>query len=212
MSSIYDQITQTNKPKKGLSEILMRRSIVVAAASLDPLGVAVTSVIPRGTPMAPVPATGLYKPLRMTLADAACTTGEKVIGVTDTTMFAVGDVVTVKAAATPTAAAAASGTIESISAGVSITLAANSTTAVTSGDIIQVAENDLKSDTVILAEDVDLRNAEGTAVDTPAVGVIVGQIRKADLNFNTAKGISITRLAAICPLIDFINASAGTVE
>ena len=163
--------------------------------------------------MAPVPASGLYKPLRMTLADAACATTEKVIGVTDTTMFAVGDVVTVKAKATPTAAAAASGTIESIDPGVSITLAANSTTAVADGDIIQVAENDLKPDTVILAEDVDLRNAAGTAVDTPAVGVIAGQIAKANLNFNTAKGISITRLDFIMNYkIDFVNASAGTVE
>lgn len=212
MSTQFDRLTEDSKYKRGFTQVLLRKSIVVAAASLDPLAVSPTSVIPRGTPMAPVPATGLYKPVRMTLADAACTTGETVIGVTDTTMFAVGDVVTVKALATPTAAAAAAGTIESISAGVSITLAANSTTAVAIGDIIQVAENDLKADAVILEEDIDLRGADGTAVDTVANGVIAGAIDKSACNFNTAKGITFTRLAYMCPLIYFANVKAGTLE
>jgi len=214
MASKFDGITENSKFKAGPTEILAKRSIMVAAASLDPLGVSPTGVIPKGTPMGAIPASGFYKPIRRTIADHACTTGEKEIGCIETTMFAVGDVVTVVPAATPTVAASALGTIDTIQAGVGITLVGNSTTAVTAGDIIQVAENDRQTDACILIEDVDLRNGEGTAVDTPAVGMTMGQIAKAVLNFNcaTAKGISITRLAFEIPLVDFVNAVAGVVE
>jgi hypothetical protein len=191
--------------------VTLKRAVVMAAASVDPLAAATTGIIPAETPIAPVPASGLFKPIRRTLADGGCTTSQASVPVTDTSMFAVGDVITVKAQATPLAAAAACGTISSIVAGVSLELTGNSTTAVTSGDIIEVAENALKEDACILLHDVDLRNASGTAVDTGAQAMIAGQIAKGALNYNTAKGISITRLRAEM-LIDFVNVSAGTVE
>jgi hypothetical protein len=213
MSTEYDLLTESEKVGLGFRAIGLRRSIIVAAASLDPLGTAPTSVIPIGTPMGAVPASGFYKPIRRTLADHACADSEKEIGCVETTMFAAGDVVVVKAAATPLAAAAALGTIATIQAGVGITLVANATTAVTSGDIIEVSENALMEDAVILEHTVDLRGADGVAVDTGAVGVRSGQIAKAALNYNTAKGISITRLKfEMDYLMDFVNASYGTVE
>jgi len=209
---MYDRVSESNDPGPAPMAILLKRSVVLAAASVDPLAAATTGIIPRGTPIAPVPATGLYKPIRRTLADGGCTTGQTTVPVTDTSMFAAGDVITVKAAATPLVAAAALGTITSISAGVSLELTGNATTGVTTGDIIEVAENALKEDACILLHDVDLRNAIGTAVDTGAQAMIAGQYPKSALNYNTAKGISITRLRAEMPLMDFVNAQAGTVE
>jgi hypothetical protein len=195
--------------------ILIERAIQIAAASLDPLGAAATSVIPAGTPMAPVPASGKYKPIRRALCTAGCTTGEKVIAMTDNTMFAVGDVVGVVAAATPLlAAAVAIGTIASKIAATSITLVANAASAVTSGDQIEVMENVTvltMGDAVILKEAVDLRGADGVAVDTGSVGVKAGSIAKAQLNYNVSLGITGTRLAAELPLMDLRNTVAGVV-
>ncbi len=212
MASIWDRITESNKPRATFSAVLMNRNIIVDAASVDPLGASPTTTIPAGTPMAPVSG-GKYKPLRMTLADGACTTDEDVIPVTDTAMFAVGDVVKKVALANPAGAQAALGTIASISAGVSITLAADTTTAVASGDIVLVAENDaMVNDTVILGEAVSTLVADGTTADTPASGVIAGQIRQGDVYMNTALGISIDRLAYLMPLMDFVPATAGTTD
>jgi hypothetical protein len=209
---MYDRVSESNDPGPGPLAVLLKRGVVMAAASLDPLATAVTSILPAGTPIAPVPASGLYKPIRRTLANGGCTTSQASVPVTDTTMFAAGDVITRVAAATPGAAAVAVGTISSIVDGVSLELTGNASNAVTSGDIIQVAENDLKEDACILLHDVDLRNASGTAVDTGAQAMVSGQIAKSALNFNTAKGISITRLRAELPMIDFVNATAGTVD
>ena len=209
MASQYDRTTDNDKPTAGFGPILMKRSIVIDADSRDPLGTSPEERIPAMTPMAPVSG-GKYKPIRRTLADAACTTGENVVGVTETTMFAVGDVVEVVALADPTAAGAAMGTIASIVAGVSITLVANSTTAVASGDIVEVAENAEADDAVILLSDVDLRDVNGDAVDTGAAGVIAGQVHKAALNYCTAAGIALDRLESEeLAGIDFVPATAG---
>ena len=185
---------------------------MVAGESLDPLGVSPTAVIPAMTPMGPVPATGKYKPIRRTLADGGCTTGQSSVPVTDTTMFAAGDVIVVKAQATPLTAAAAVGTIASIVAGVSLEMTGNASNAVVSGDIVEVAENCMVEDIVILEATLDLRGPLGTAVDRGSVGVIDGQLFKSALNFNTAKGISITRLEHEIPQVTFLNAVAGVVD
>lgn len=211
MATEYDRTYEDSKPGRG-GVVLMRRSITVDAASLDPLAAAPTSVIPAGTPLAPVPSTGKYKPIRRTLADGACTTSAAEVPVAETTMFAVGDVVTVGAKATPTAAASALGTIASITDGVSITLGANAANAVTSGDIIEVAENALKPDAVILDAPLDLRGTDGTAVDRGAFGMVAGMIDKSSLNVSASKGIALTRLAYELPLVYLANASAGTVQ
>ncbi len=210
MATQWDKSSEASKVGPGISA-RERRSIVIAAASLDPLGTSPTSVLRAGTPMAPVSG-GKYKPLRMTLADGAYTGANKVIPVTDTTMFAVGDVIVVVPQANPTGAASALGTIESISAGTSVTLVDAATTAVASGDIIAVSETDDARDTVILESNVDLRNEDGTAVDKGAVGVSAGQMAFAAVRMNTAKGITLTRLEAILNgMIDFVPATAGLV-
>lgn len=210
MATAWDIQSETGKVGPGISA-RETRSIVIAAASLDPLGTSPTAVLRAGTPMAPISG-GKYKPVRMTLADGAYTGSNDVIPVTDTTMFAVGDVIVVIPQATPTGAASALGTIKSISAGVSVTLTTGATTAVASGDIIAVSETDDARDTVILESNVDLRNEAGTAVDTGAVGVSVGQMAFSAVRMNTAKGITLTRLEAVLNgLIDFVPATAGLV-
>ena len=215
MATKYDRLAETEVAGITPEPILIERAIQIDAASLDPLAAAPTSTLPAGTPMAPVPATGKYKPIRRTLADHGCTTGETEVGCAETTMFAVGDVVGVVAAATPLLAAAISiGTILTIQAGVGITLAANAASAVTSGDQIEVIENVTvltMGDAVILKEMVDLRDAAGTAKDTGSVGVKAGSIAKAQLNYNTALGITGTRLAAELPLMYLRNTVAGVV-
>jgi len=215
MSSEYDRLVEADKAGKGCRQILMKRPIMVAAASLDPLEAAPTSKIPAGTPLAPVPATGFHKPIRRALCTGSCTTGEKVINMTDNTMFQVGDVVGVVAAATPAlAAAVAIGTIASKIAATSITLVANAASAVTSGDQIEVMENVTvltMGDAVILEHSVDLRGADGVAVDRGAVGVIAGQIARANLNYNVSLGITVTRLKEELRMIDLVNTVAGVV-
>jgi len=209
MASQYEHVTDQDKPTAGFSAILMKRSFVIDADSRDPLGTSPEERIPAMTPMAPVSG-GKYKPIRRTLADGGCLTNAKVVPVTETTMFAAGDVVRVVAQADPTAASSELGTIDTISAGVSITLVANAVTAVVSGDIIEVAENAEAADAVILLSDVDLRNADGDAVDHGAVGVIAGQCREAALNYCTAAGIALSRLQTEeLPEIDFVPATAG---
>lgn len=211
MATEFDRNYEDHKPGRG-GVALLRRPIVVDAASLDPLAVAPTSVLPAGTPLGAVPSSGKYKPIRRTLADGACTTSAATVPVAETTMFAVGDVVAVVPAATPTVAASALGTIASIVDGTSITLGANATTAVTSGDIIEVAENALKPDAVILDVALDLRGNDGTAVDRGASGMVVGMIDKSALNASASKGIVLTRLAAEVSHVYLANASAGTVQ
>jgi hypothetical protein len=215
MATIWDHVSENWKDGVGFREMLLKRSGVILAASLDPLAVAPTSEIPAGTVLAPVPATGKYKPVRMTLADNGCTTGQSSVPVVETSMFAVGDVIVVVAQATPgLTVPLAVGTIASIVAGVSLELTGNATTAVVSGDIVEVAENTVLAawkDTVVLEATVDLRNAAGTAVDSGGIGVIAGQIAKSALNFNIALGITVTRLQAMMPLMDFVNTVAGVV-
>ena len=212
MATEWDSTSESWKDGKGFREILMRRSGVVLAASFDPLAVAPVYAIPKGTPLAPVPGSGKLKPVRMTLADGGCTTGQSSVPVTDTSMFAIGDVIVRVLAATPTVVGVAVGTIATIVDGVSLELTGNATNAVTSGDIIEVAENMVVAswpDMVILQETLDLRGPAGTAVDKGAVGVIAGQISLAALNFNTAGGICYTRLRACMGHMDFVNAVYG---
>jgi len=210
MASQYDHVTDQDKPTAGFSAILMKRSFVIDADSRDPLGTSPEERIPAMTPMAEISGGGgKYAPIRRTLADGGCLTNAKVVPVTETTMFAVGDVVRVVAQADPTAASDELGTIDSISDGVSITLEANAVTAVVSGDIIEVAENALAERAVILREDVDVRNKEGTAVDSGGVGVIGAQLRESALNYCTAGGICLTRLRYELDQMDIVPATVG---
>ena len=209
MASEFDIVSETTLPKPGLAAVLLKQPVILDAESRDPQAAATTSVIPRGTPIAPSSG-GKYKPIRRTLSDGTCSTGAKVVPVVETTMFAVGDVVEVVDLANPNGNGSALGTIASIIAGVSITLVANATTAVASGDIIEVAENAHKLGTLILESDVDLRNAQMTAVDTGASGVSAGQMYEASLNYNDAGGITLTRLRDELRMMNFIPATAGS--
>lgn len=209
MASEFDIVSETTLPKPGLAAVLLKQPVILDAASLDPRAAATTSVIPRGTPIAPSSG-GKYKPIRRTLSDGTCSTGAKVVPVVETTMFAVGDVVEVVDLANPNGNGSALGTIASIIAGVSITLVANATTAVASGDIIEVAENAHMLGTLILESDVDLRNAAMTAVDTGASGVSAGQMYEASLNYNDAGGITLTRLRDELRMMNFIPETAGS--
>ena len=206
--SELDLVTEDNKPTAGFSVVGKKRSIIIDGDSRDPLAATPTERLAAMTPMAPVSG-GKYKPVRRTLADAGCTTGETVVGVAETTMFAVGDVVEVVGQATPTAAADAMGTIESIVAGVSITLASTSTTGVSSGDIIEVAENARADDAVLLLAEIDLRDTGGDAVDKGSAGVIDGQAKHSALNYCSSGGICTTRLEYELDQFDFIPATAG---
>jgi len=208
MATEFDMVRETTTPKPGMALALFKRPILIDAAALDPQAVATTHVIPRGTPMAPSSG-GKYKPIRRTLSDGTCSTGAKVVPVVETTMFAAGDVVEVVDLNNPNGAGSTLGTIDTISAGVSITLVANAATAVASGDIIEVAENAHMVGAVILETDVDLRNPEGTAVDKQASGVSCGQMQEASLNYNDAAGISLTRLRFELPMVDIIPTTYG---
>jgi len=209
MGTEYDLVSEESKETIGFSAVIMKRAIVIDADSRDPLAASPAEVIPAMTPMAPVSG-GKYKAIRRTLADGTCTTGQKVVPVAETTMFAVGDVIQMVAASTPTAAASAMGTIDSIVAGVSVTLVANSSTQVDSGDIVEVAENALADDAVLLLSRVDLRNAEAVAVDKGAAGVIEGQCVQAALNYCAAGGIALTRLEVELDRMDLVPATAGS--
>jgi hypothetical protein len=208
MATEFDMVREATTPKPGMALALFKRPILIDAAALDPQAVATTHVIPRGTPMAPSSG-GKYKPIRRTLSDGTCSTGAKVVPVVETTMFAAGDVVEVVDLNNPNGAGSTLGTIDTISAGVSITLVANAATAVASGDIIEVAENAHMVGAVILETDVDLRDPEGTAVDKQASGVSCGQMQEASLNYNDAAGISLTRLRFELPMVDIIPTTYG---
>ena len=81
MSTEWDLLTESAKEGIGFRHIDLKRAIIVAAASLDPLAAAPTNVIPAGTPMGAVPASGFFKPIRRTLANGGCTTGQTTVPV-----------------------------------------------------------------------------------------------------------------------------------
>ena len=235
LNTFAQQVNYTPLELQGLELDKPDLPILMDASSKNPLGILAdlekqfpgqsAYIIPWGTPVAVCSAAtngektanpgieAKWKPISMTLADgAATTTGNKVIPVAETTMFAVGDRVGVAAQATPYAALTLCGTIASISNGVSITLAADNAQAVVSGDIVGTMINDpcavLHSGYLYkgnMGTNMEMRwfiNSStasiGTA-DLPASMVYHGLISESNIWLNTARGITIARLAHAIP-------------
>jgi hypothetical protein len=151
------------------------RSIIIDAASLDPLGATPTTTLPAGTVLGKVASTGKWKPVRRTRNAAAevALAWDKVLDVDETTMFKVGD--TVQLILDADGSAVDLGAITAIVAGTSIAV-----TKAIGADLgadaayVEVTESaGASADTVcVLSELVDLLGPAGTAVDSPGVGFI----------------------------------------
>lgn len=195
MGSVYDILTVNTKGNfiAGFAPDAPKRPIIIDAASRDPLGVATTSTLRAGTPMGQVASGGKWKPVRRTTINTGETASgwNKVLGVTETTMFAVGDTVQLVNVATPAAATNVNlGAIVTIVAGTSITVTNGLSGDLISGEwYVEVTESagDTPENCVILGEAVDLLGADAVAVDSPAWGFFSGgPVDKDSINFSAA--------------------------
>lgn len=192
------------------------RNIMIDGASLDPLDVGATDkyIIPAGTPLCPVVASGKYKPIRRTKATAAVS-NDTALTVANAKPFAVGDAIYFYASLAATATLATVAAVDT-STNV-ITLSANHTVA--DAEYVEVKENGAHSaattanptqipDAVILAETVEVYR-EGATFDVPAVGVIRGVITRANVNGPGTAAFD-QLLKSQLPNISFLPVNAGT--
>lgn len=211
MSTAYDHVSINSKAGtiSGFPADAPKRPIVIDAASRDPLAATPTTTLPAGTALGQVTG-GKWKPVRRTLVHTGETASgwDKVLGVDETTMFAVGDIVQLVNVASPSSATNVNlGAITDIVPGTSITV-----TNGLSGDLVahewyvEVTESagDTKETCVVLSEAVDLLGADGVAVDTPANGYFSGGPIDADsINFSAAGPDARLKTAlALCLIVD----------
>lgn len=200
--------------------ILEERNIIVDGGALDPLddGALSRYVIPAGTPMCPVVATGKYWPIRRTTVEATVANGTD-ITVADATPF-VGDVgkgVLFFASVSATADLRTIAAVDTDNNVITVTEACT----IADGEYLEAALNGVHGNTesssvtqipdaVILKEPIEvLAGDDQTTVDTPAVGVYRGAIRRTYINgpgTSTFDQLLKTQL----PNISFLPESAGT--
>lgn len=213
--SFLKSTSQKGSTAGKFKSVLLTRDIIVSGDAFDPIDITEpgTYTIPAGTAMAPI-STGKYKPVRRTLCTALAT-NSKTLTVASTNPFRVGDLVKLYTTITGTADAR---TIATVTAPTTIVLTAVATVAVS--DRIEVGETGAHgnvdttnpaqiSDVVLLQNDVCIAHVDGTTFDSPANGVIAGQIAVDKVN-GPGTATFDTDLETQLPKIDFIPATAGT--
>ena len=211
--SFLKTTTQKGSVAGKFKSVLLTRDIIVDGDSFDPLDNATpgTYTIPAGTAMAPV--SGKYLPVRRTLCTAVAE-NSKTLAVANVKPFRVGDVVMLY---TSIAATADGRTIAAVTAPTTVVLTAVATVA--ANDRLEVAATGAHgnttavtptqiADVVLLANDVCVAHADGTTFDSPANGVIAGQIATEKVNGPGTAAFD-TDLETQLPNIDFIPATAG---
>lgn len=197
-------------------QVDMVRDIIVSGSAYDPLDndTPETYTIPAGTPMAPL-STGKFMPLRMVTCAGA--DNSKTQAVTSTEGFRAGDLVSFWKALSGTADHR---TIDTVTAPTTIVLTAVAT--VTAGDHMEVQGNGahdgttaaltyltMPTDFVLLQNDVCVYHAsDGSTFDTPAVGVVKGQIAVSDVNGPHTTFDPVLR--QVLPGIDFVPLTPGS--
>lgn len=204
-------------------QVDMVRDIIVSGDAYNPLDndSPETYTILAGTPMAPKDTTtGKYMPIRRTLL-TAITENAVTLTVANTEPFRAGDVVLLYTALNKTAD---SRTVSSVASATSIILTAVATVA--TNDRLEVGVNGAHGNTtaaltdstmylqdaVLLLNDVCVYHAsDGTTFDTPAVGVIRGQIAAHKVvSLGPGTAAFDTDLEYQVPGIDFVPLTAGT--
>jgi hypothetical protein len=196
-------------------QVDMVRDIIVSGGAYDPLDndSPETYTIPAGTPMLPL-STGLYKPWRKAIATVA--ENSKTVEVSSTEALRAGDLVALWTSLTGTADHR---TIDSVPNATTVVLTAVATTA--AGDTIEVRENGahdgttaaltyttMPTDVVLTMGDVCVYHlTDGSTFDTPAVGVLRGQIAVSDVN--GPESTFDETLRVIAPGVDFIALTPG---
>jgi hypothetical protein len=196
-------------------QVDMVRDIIVSGGAYDPLDSTspTTYTIPAGTPVLPL-STGLYKPWRT----AICTVAEnsKTVEVGSSVALRAGDLVALWTSLTGTADHR---TIDTVPNATTVVLTAVATTA--AGDTMEARENGahdgttaaltyttMPTDVALLLNDVCVYHAsDGSTFDTPAVGVLRGQIAVSDVN--GPQSAFDETLREIAPGIDFIALTPG---
>ena len=186
---------------------LMTRSIVVSGAAADPDGASPPTTIRAMTLMAPGE-DGLYLPIRMSVATAAAAeyVGDTV-AVADPGRFAVGDVIGVVAANTPTADSTTVGQVDAIDLDEgTLTLTGAAQASVAEGDIIIAEDTEqMGGNAVLLRRDVNVLNAaSGERISVGAVGVVCGQARLADVIGKAEGDAAAARIKAELRLFDLL--------
>jgi hypothetical protein len=192
------------------------RDYIVSGDAYDPLDndSPETYTIPAGTPMAPL-STGKLMPWRA--ATCAGADNSKTQAVASTESFRAGDLVSIWTALSGTADHR---TIESVTAPTTIVLTAVAT--VTAGDTMEVRGNGahdgttaaltfltMPTDFCLLQNDVCVYHAsDGSTFDTPAVGVVRGQIRTGLVNGPGTAFNDTLRL--VLPGIEFDSVTPGS--
>ncbi len=200
--------------------ILEERNIIVDGGALDPIddGAHSRYVIPAGTPLCPIAATGKYWPIRRTTVSAAVN-NDTTITVADASPFK-GDVGKGILFYTAVSATATLLTISSVDTSSNVIVVTAACT-VASGAYVEAALNGAHGnvqtasptqipDAVILKEPIQVLADDGeTTVDTPAVGVYRGAIRRSFINGPGTSGFD-TLLKTQLPNISFLPVSPGT--
>lgn len=195
------------------------RNIIVDGGSLDPVddGTLTRYVIPAGTPMAPIAATGYYWPVRRTTV-AATLGNATTVTVADASPFKgdAGKGVLIFGSLSETAQLRTISSVDTTNNVIVIT----SPVTVTNGYYIEAALNGAHGnatafnsaqipDQVILKHDVEVLAADGsTTFHAPAVGVYRGAIRRDLLNGPSAAGYD-DLLKSSHPTISFLPIKAG---
>lgn len=208
--------TLKGSQRSPFKQIDMVKDIIVSGAAYDPLdnGSPETYTIPAGTPMAPL-STGKYMPWRAVTCAGA--NNSKTQAVTSVEGLRAGDLVALWSALSGTADHR---TIESVTDPTTVVLTAVAT--VTAGDHMEVRDNGahdgttaaltfltMPTDFVLLQNDVCVYHAsDGSTFDTPAVGVIKGQIGVGDVNGPHTAFDSVLR--DVLPGVDFVALTPGS--
>jgi hypothetical protein len=210
MATRFDRLTQDLKTNKSAGIIPgAGRSLMIDGASIDPLAGSPETIIPAGTPMGQLRG-GKWKPIRRTLTDTGETASgwNKILGVVETTMFKVGDVVQLVTVADGSVENL--GAITVVTAGTSITVTNGLGSDLVAGEEwVEVTESggSTPETCCILAETIDMLGPDGVAVDRDGTGHFDGKgwvVDEANLNFN-ATGEADARLRDALPNIVFVQ-------
>lgn len=202
-------------------QVDMVRDLIVSGAAYDPGDNSRpgTYTIPAGTPVAPVSG-GHYLPVRRTRI-ATGSNNAKTLAVQSSVPFRAGDAVALYSAISGTADFR---TVDSITSGTTTEIVLTDVATVAAGDRIEVRANgahgnttaavsteQLKlQDAVLLLNDVCVYHAsDGSTFDTPAVGVVRGQIAVSDVNGPGTTSFD-TDLEYQVPGLDFVPLTPGS--
>lgn len=220
------RVSKTSKTDEaGVFEaVLDRRNIIISGTALDPLDTGAVSkyTIPAGTPLAPVPATKKYLPIRRTLA-AAAVNNDTTVTVDCAKPFQGCEGLGIRFYSALSATSTLR-TISSVNTSTNVIVLTAAATIV-DDDYIEACLNGAHGnsdsasatqipDAVILEHAVEVLAADGaTTYDTPAVGVFRGSIRRDRVN-GPGIGSGGTTFDQLLknqlPNIDFLPTSAGT--